>query len=151
MVRERDLADIPLGYDHERVQWIASGIVHVRVRVSVLSYVDLRYADLRRCITSPPRLWTEVSALFAAPVSDVFSGGMAFSYFPTSDGYGMVNISSDGKRWVCGSGLIPCRSCTRRAHVQRGNWRRFQPPIDAVQRHQASQHTCQIQRHCFHD
>ncbi|RSH78803.1 1,3-beta-glucanosyltransferase gas1 [Apiotrichum porosum] len=48
------------------------------------------------CITSPPRLWTEVAALFSTPVSDVFSGGVAFSYFPTSDGYGMVTFSSDG-------------------------------------------------------
>lgn len=50
------------------------------------------------CITSPPRLWTEVKAMFSAPVSDVFSGGIAFSYFPTSDGYGMVTFSSDGKQ-----------------------------------------------------
>ncbi|WVQ81620.1 hypothetical protein IAT38_003744 [Cryptococcus sp. DSM 104549] len=50
------------------------------------------------CITSPPRLWTEVAALYASPVSDVFSGGVAFSYFPTSDGYGMVSFSSDGQR-----------------------------------------------------
>nr|ODN88560.1 1,3-beta-glucanosyltransferase [Cryptococcus depauperatus CBS 7841]ODN92877.1 1,3-beta-glucanosyltransferase [Cryptococcus depauperatus CBS 7855] len=49
------------------------------------------------CITNPPRLWTEVTALFASPVVDVFSGGVAFSYFPTSDGYGMVSISDDGK------------------------------------------------------
>ncbi|OXG33135.1 1,3-beta-glucanosyltransferase [Cryptococcus neoformans] len=47
------------------------------------------------CITSPPRLWTEVAALFASPVSDVFSGGVAFSYFPTSDNYGMVTISGN--------------------------------------------------------
>ncbi|WVQ72162.1 hypothetical protein IAR50_001707 [Cryptococcus sp. DSM 104548] len=49
------------------------------------------------CITSPPRVWTEVAALYTSPVSDVFSGGVAFSYFPTSDGYGMVTISDDGK------------------------------------------------------
>jgi len=49
------------------------------------------------CIFQPPRLWTEVTALFAPPVSDVFSGGVAFSYFPTSDGYGMVTFSSDGQ------------------------------------------------------
>ncbi|CAD6573513.1 MAG: 1,3-beta-glucanosyltransferase gas1 [Tremellales sp. Tagirdzhanova-0007] len=48
------------------------------------------------CIMSPPRLWTEVQALYTSPVSDVFSGGVAFSYFPTSDGYGMVTFSSDG-------------------------------------------------------
>lgn len=50
-------------------------------------------ADQGRCITSPPRLWTEVAALYAPPVSDVFSGGLAFSYFPTQDGYGMVTFS----------------------------------------------------------
>ncbi|WWC64243.1 uncharacterized protein I303_106852 [Kwoniella dejecticola CBS 10117] len=48
------------------------------------------------CIFQPPRLWTEVAALFSTPVSDVFSGGVAFSYFPTSDGYGMVTFSADG-------------------------------------------------------
>jgi len=47
------------------------------------------------CIFEPPRLWTEVAALAAPPVSDVFSGGVAFSYFPTSDGYGMVTFSGD--------------------------------------------------------
>jgi hypothetical protein len=31
-------------------------------------------------------------------VTDVFSGGVAFSYFPTSDGYGMVTFSADGNR-----------------------------------------------------
>lgn len=49
-----------------------------------------------RCIFSPPRLWTEVDALFSEPVTDVFSGGIAFSYFPTSDGYGMVSFPGDG-------------------------------------------------------
>lgn len=48
------------------------------------------------CIFSPPRLWTETAALFSSPVADVFSGGVAFSYFPTQDGYGMVTFSGDG-------------------------------------------------------
>jgi hypothetical protein len=50
------------------------------------------------CITSPPRLWTEVDALFSQNMSDVWSGGVAFSYFPASSvqgQFGMVNISSD--------------------------------------------------------
>ncbi|KAF8528028.1 Glucanosyltransferase-domain-containing protein [Hysterangium stoloniferum] len=38
------------------------------------------------CATSPPRLWTEVQALF---------GGMAFSYFPADGGFGMVTLSQD--------------------------------------------------------
>lgn len=49
------------------------------------------------CIFQPPRIWNEVNALFSSPVSDVFSGGVAFSYFPTSDGYGMVTFSGNGQ------------------------------------------------------
>ncbi len=37
------------------------------------------------CITNPPRLWQEVPYLYSQPVSNVFSGGVAFSYFPTSE------------------------------------------------------------------
>lgn len=51
------------------------------------------------CITSPPRLWTEVASLFSSQMSDVWSGGVAFSYFPATSAqgqFGMVNISSDG-------------------------------------------------------
>lgn len=50
------------------------------------------------CITSPPRLWQEVGSLYSAPTTNVFSGGIAFSYFPTSDGYGMVTFEgTDGQ------------------------------------------------------
>jgi hypothetical protein len=51
------------------------------------------------CITSPPRLWTEVGALFSDLMSDVWSGGLAFSYFPAESAqgqFGMVDISPDG-------------------------------------------------------
>jgi len=48
------------------------------------------------CVTSPPRLWTEVAALFGSQMTPEWSGGMAFSYFPAVGGFGMVNISSDG-------------------------------------------------------
>ncbi|KAK2461692.1 hypothetical protein APHAL10511_006155 [Amanita phalloides] len=50
------------------------------------------------CITSPPRLWTEVGALFSSQMSPVWSGGVAFSYFPARSAqgqFGMVNISTD--------------------------------------------------------
>ncbi|KAG6814049.1 hypothetical protein H0H92_003899 [Tricholoma furcatifolium] len=44
-----------------------------------------------------PRLWTETSAIFGPDMSPILSGGLAFSYFPASNGeFGMVNISSDG-------------------------------------------------------
>jgi hypothetical protein len=51
------------------------------------------------CITSPPRLFTEVAALLSSQMSSVWSGGLAFSYFPASSvqgEFGMVNISADG-------------------------------------------------------
>ncbi|KAL7421398.1 1,3-beta-glucanosyltransferase [Cryptotrichosporon argae] len=55
------------------------------------------------CTTAGQRLWTEVAALFASPVTDVFSGGAAFSYFPTTDGHGIVNISTDGTQIITGT------------------------------------------------
>ncbi|KAF8807668.1 glycoside hydrolase family 72 protein [Phlegmacium glaucopus] len=51
------------------------------------------------CITSPPRLWTEVVALFSSDMTSVWSGGIAFSYFPAQSAqgqFGMVTISADG-------------------------------------------------------
>jgi len=51
------------------------------------------------CITSPPRLWTEVVALFGSQMTQTWSGGIAFSYFPAQSAqgqFGMVTISSDG-------------------------------------------------------
>jgi len=51
------------------------------------------------CITSPPRLWTEVDALFGTDLYMVWSGGVAFSYFPAvspQGQFGIVNVSADG-------------------------------------------------------
>jgi hypothetical protein len=46
------------------------------------------------CNKSPPRVWNEVTDLLSAPMSDLFSGGVAFSYFPANDpGYELVEIS----------------------------------------------------------
>jgi len=50
------------------------------------------------CITSPPRLWTEVGTLFSTPMSDIWSGGVAFSYFPAQSGqgqFGMVTVDGN--------------------------------------------------------
>jgi len=52
------------------------------------------------CVSSPPRLWTEVDAIFSTQMSPVWSGGVAFSYLPASSAagqFGMVSISADGK------------------------------------------------------
>lgn len=56
------------------------------------------------CNKQTPRPWQEVDALYGdTSVTDVFSGGIAFSYFPTSDGYGMVEFSGDGKQATTGA------------------------------------------------
>ncbi|KAI0768590.1 Glucanosyltransferase-domain-containing protein [Trametes elegans] len=47
------------------------------------------------CVKQPPRLWTEVPIIFSPPMSDIWSGGVAFSYFPaeSNDGqFGMVTV-----------------------------------------------------------
>lgn len=57
------------------------------------------------CITAPPRLWTEVASLLSSDMSPVWSGGIAFSYFPARSAqgeFGMVTISSDGKTVTTG-------------------------------------------------
>ena len=49
------------------------------------------------CVKNPPRLWIEVETIFSQPMSDIWSGALAFSYFPASsnDGqFGMVTIDS---------------------------------------------------------
>lgn len=47
------------------------------------------------CVTSPPRLWTEVQALFGQNMTPIWSGGLAFSYFPAQGNFGMITLSSD--------------------------------------------------------
>jgi len=57
------------------------------------------------CITQTPRVWTEVGALFSSQMSPVWSGGVAFSYFPAASAqgqFGMVNISQDGSTVTTG-------------------------------------------------
>jgi hypothetical protein len=51
------------------------------------------------CNDPYPRPWADVAALFGTLAAPVWSGGVAFSYFPAqSDAgqFGMVNISTDG-------------------------------------------------------
>ncbi|EIM92490.1 uncharacterized protein STEHIDRAFT_117496 [Stereum hirsutum FP-91666 SS1] len=50
------------------------------------------------CNDPSPRVWTEVGSLFSSQMSDVWSGGLAFSYFPAESAqgqFGMVTINSD--------------------------------------------------------
>ena len=56
-------------------------------------------------LSNGERGWTEVAALLSAPMTDTFSGGVAFSYFPQDTGlnYGLVSVSGDtvtrGQDW----------------------------------------------------
>jgi hypothetical protein len=53
------------------------------------------------CVPSTgTRTWQEVGSLFSSQMTDVFSGGIAFNYFPATSAQGtftMVTISDDGK------------------------------------------------------
>ncbi|ESK98183.1 glycoside hydrolase family 72 protein [Moniliophthora roreri MCA 2997] len=64
------------------------------------NYNVVAYFSEFGCVSQPPRLWTEVEALFSSQMSNVWSGGIAFSYFPASSAagqFGMVTVSSDGR------------------------------------------------------
>jgi len=70
------------------------------IQTNFLPYNIPAYFSEFGCITSPPRLWTETGALFSSDMSPVWSGGLAFSYFPATSAqgqFGMVTISSDGQ------------------------------------------------------
>ncbi|KAL0950622.1 hypothetical protein HGRIS_007414 [Hohenbuehelia grisea] len=73
---------------------------YARTTADYAGYNVVAYFSEFGCITSPPRLWTEVGALFSSQMSDVWSGGIAFSYFQAASvqgQFGMVTISEDGK------------------------------------------------------
>lgn len=63
-------------------------------------YNVVAYFSEYGCLSSPARPWTEVVALFSSDMNTVWSGGIAFSYFPAESAagqFGMVTISSDTK------------------------------------------------------
>ncbi|KAJ3506093.1 hypothetical protein NLJ89_g7068 [Agrocybe chaxingu] len=64
------------------------------------NYNVVAYLSEFGCISSPPRLWTESGALFGSDMNTVWSGGIAFSYFPAQSAagqFGMVTVSSDSR------------------------------------------------------
>jgi len=63
------------------------------------NYNVVAYFSEFGCLTTGPRPWTEVGALFGPQMNTVWSGGVAFSYFPAESvqgQFGMVTISPDG-------------------------------------------------------
>ena len=65
---------------------------------SFAQYNIVAYFSEFGCISSPPRQWTEVPAIFSSDMSE-WSGGIAFSYYPAQSAagqFGIVTISTDG-------------------------------------------------------
>jgi 1,3-beta-glucanosyltransferase GAS1 len=68
---------------------------------SITAFSDLpiaSYLSEYGCNTgTPPRTWTEVPAIYGTQMSAVYSGGVAFSYFPTNDAmsFGMVTVDGN--------------------------------------------------------
>jgi len=63
------------------------------------NYNVVAYFSEFGCNNPSPRIWTEVAALFSSQMSDVWSGGLAFSYFPATSSagqFGMITLSADG-------------------------------------------------------
>lgn len=48
------------------------------------------------CNQVTPRTFTEVGAIYSAPFSGVFSGGLVYEYSQEPNNYGLVTINSDG-------------------------------------------------------
>ncbi|KAJ1310264.1 hypothetical protein OPQ81_007006 [Rhizoctonia solani] len=68
-----------------------------QLSLSFENYPIVAYFSEYGCVSQPPRLWTEATALFSSQMTPVWSGGLAFSYFPAVGGYGMIELSSDNK------------------------------------------------------
>ncbi|KAG8982831.1 1,3-beta-glucanosyltransferase gas1 [Tulasnella sp. JGI-2019a] len=87
-------------------RWCGAGTIS-NYAALITDYTDFpipAYFSEFGCVTSPPRLWTEVASIFGdSTLTNEWSGGVAFSYFPAVGGYGMVNISSDAQTVTTGS------------------------------------------------
>jgi len=70
------------------------------VTTEFASYNVVAYLSEFGCNTVSPRTWAEVPVLFGTDMNTVWTGGVAFSYFPATSAageFGMVTISSDGR------------------------------------------------------
>ncbi|KZT22131.1 carbohydrate-binding module family 43 protein [Neolentinus lepideus HHB14362 ss-1] len=57
------------------------------------------FSEFGCVVSGQSRTFQEVTAIYSSPMTDVWSGGLAFSYFPAESSagqFGLVTISSDG-------------------------------------------------------
>lgn len=95
--KDDDSLDI---YGLNNYRWCGAGSFegsYASVQQSFENYPIVAYFSEYGCVSQPPRLWTEATALFSSQMTPVWSGGLAFSYFPATGGYGMITLSSDNK------------------------------------------------------
>ena len=70
------------------------------VTTDFASYNVVAYFSEFGCPNPTPRTWSEVVAMYGTDMNTVWSGGIAFSYFPATSAagqFGMVTVSTDGK------------------------------------------------------
>lgn len=82
-------------------RWCGDGSVSASYQESLTAFANLpvaAYFSEYGCNTVTPRTWTEVAAIYGdSSVAQVYSGGVAFSYFPTNDAkdFGLTTLSGD--------------------------------------------------------
>lgn len=109
--KEEDSLDL---YGLNNYRWCGDGSFagnYASVQQSFENFPVAAYFSEYGCVSQPPRLWTEATALFSSQMTSVWSGGLAFSYFPAVGGYGMVELSADN------STVTPSADFTRLQNV----------------------------------
>ncbi|PCH33354.1 glycoside hydrolase family 72 protein, partial [Wolfiporia cocos MD-104 SS10] len=88
-------------YGVNNYEWCgdASASVYDTINGDFAGYNIPAYFSEFGCVTAPPRLWTEVAALLSSPMTEIWSGGVAFSYFPAASAagqFGMITLAPNG-------------------------------------------------------
>ena len=82
-------------------RWCGDSTLQASYASSVEAFATLTVATYFSefgCISSPPRLWTEVGPMFNGRDMPAWSGGIAFSFYPAQSAagqFGIVTISPD--------------------------------------------------------
>jgi hypothetical protein len=76
------------------------GSVASSFQESITAFTDLpvaAYFSEYGCNSVSPRTWSEVPAIFGTEMAAVYSGGVAYSYFPTNDpvSFGMATVDGN--------------------------------------------------------